>query len=134
MRRVFLFLQLLFSVARKALSTSHHGAGLRLIRIIAALKRFVRGCFKSLAPGVSTSSPESRGTTPQQPIRSAQAPDRCMPSFLPTALHGQQQGALLPQDSVVPDTTLWTSPKPFAPERLQRYDHRRPVYVIFQLR
>ena len=134
MRRVFQFFQWLFSAARRALSSSR--AVLPLIRIIVALERFARGCFKSLqSPEVSTSSrpPESRSITPQQLIQGAQAPDRCMPSVLPTALpsHGQQQGALSPQNSAASDTT---APKPFTPEQLQRYEHRRPVYVIFQLR
>ena len=130
MRRVLSFLQLLFSAARRALLPSR--AVLPLIRIIVALKRFVRGCFKSFgSPGVSTSTrvPEPRSTTPQQLIQSVQAPGHYMPSVVPTGL-GPQQDAPLPQHSAVPDTTLRNLPKPFAPERFQRYQHRRPVYVI----
>lgn len=129
MRRVFLFLQLLFSAARRALSPSR--AIFPLIRIIVALKQFVRGCFKSPepSPGVSTSPrlPESRSTTPQQLIQSPQVPDHCMPSLLPAGLHGQH--ALLPQHpTVVPDTALRVVP--VAPGWFERYRHRRPVYVV----
>ncbi|KAI9566342.1 hypothetical protein HD554DRAFT_1185112 [Boletus coccyginus] len=132
MRQVLLLLQSLFSAARRALSLS--GAVLPLIRIIAALQRFVRGCFKSLkSPGVSTLSrlPESHSTTPQRRVQSAQAPDRCMPSSLPTGLHGQQEleDVLLPQHSVAPgpDITSPPFPKPLVPQWFQRYKHRRPV-------
>ena len=133
MRQALLLLQLLFSAARRMLSPS--GAVLPLIRIIAALKRFVRGCFKSFkSSGVPTlpRPPESHGTPPQRRVQSAQAPDRCMPSSLPTGLHGQQEDALLPLHSVapVPDITSPPLPKPLVPQWFQRYQHRRPVYVM----
>ena len=125
MHRGFLLLQSLFSAARRALSLSR--VVLPLIRVLAALQRFVRGyckSFKSLGVSASTGLPESP-TTPQKRFRSTQAPHCCMPSSLPSGLDREQQDTLLPQE-----TTLRTLPIPFVPKWFQRHEHRRLVYVI----
>ena len=133
MQRGFLLLQSLFSAARRALSLSR--VVLPLIRVLAALQRFMRGyckSFKSLGVSASTGLPESP-TTPQKRFRSTQAPHCCMPSSLPSGLDREQQDTLLPQGpeySIAPETTLRTLPIPFVPKWFQRHEHRRLVYVI----
>lgn len=138
MRRVFILLQFLFSTARRALSLTR--AVSPLIRtVLVTLKRFVRGCFSGFLPfaGVPTSSrlPKPHGT-PQQCIQRPQAPNDCMPSFLPPSEsehHERQQEMPSLQHPVAPNITLHALPRPLLPEWFERYQRRRPVYVISPL-